>query len=108
MIISRVEFLHRSGLDQATLDVWIEEEWLIPVSAIAEPEFSEADLARAELIHDLKHDLGVNDEGIGVVLTLLDQVHSLRNALASMLTSAQQRSIPAEDVSPANPEQNRG
>ena len=108
MIISRVEFLRRCGLDQETLDVWIEEEWLIPVSALAEPEFSEADLARAQLIRDLKHDLGVNDEGIGVVLTLLDQVHSLRNALASALASAHRRSIPAEDVSPTNPGQNRG
>ena len=46
--------------------------------------FSEADLARAKLIRDLLQDLGVNDEGVGVILNLLDQMHGLRKALAEM------------------------
>lgn len=50
-------------LDQETLEVWIEEEWLVPGETAREPEFSEADLARAKLIRELKHDMGVNDEG---------------------------------------------
>jgi chaperone modulatory protein CbpM len=66
MIISKMEFLFRSHLDQETLQVWIEEEWLVP--QVGEPDFTftEADVARAQLILDLKKDLGVNDEGIGV------------------------------------------
>ncbi len=87
MIISRLEFLHRAGLDQETLQVWIEEQWLIPSSTAPDQAFSDADLARAELIRELRHDLGVNDEGVGVVLALLDQVHSLRNALGETLIS---------------------
>lgn len=87
MIISRLEFLHRAGLDQETLQVWIEEQWLIPSSTAHDQAFSDADLARAELIRELRHDFGVNDEGVGVVLALLDQVHSLRNALAETLVS---------------------
>jgi chaperone modulatory protein CbpM len=54
--------------------------------------FSEADLARAELIRDLMQDLGVNDEGVGVILNLLDQMHGLRRALAGTLQSVRQRS----------------
>jgi|SRR5262245_7208280 len=87
MIISKTEFLYRAQLDQETLELWIREEWLIPIEAEAEPAFSEADLARAQLIWELKSDLGVNDEGIGVILSLLDQVHSLRSALAELLRS---------------------
>jgi chaperone modulatory protein CbpM len=94
MNISKREFLYRAQLDQETLEVWIEEEWLVPAGTEAELLFSEADLARAELIRDLKRDLGVNDEGVGVILNLLDQVHSLRTALAEVLHSVRERSLP--------------
>ena len=91
MIISKREFLFRAQLDQETLEVWIAEEWLVPGGTEAELAFSEADLARAELIRDLKRDLGVNDEGVGVILNLLDQVHSLRTVLAEVLQSSHER-----------------
>ena len=96
MIISKLEFLDRTQLDLETLEVWIEEEWLVPTRTETELAFSEADLARAELIHDLKQELGVNDEGVGVILNLLDQVHGLRKALAEILRDARERSIAAE------------
>ena len=38
-------------------------------------------VGRARLIQDLKTDLGVNDEGVDVILHLLDQLHGLRRAL---------------------------
>ena len=53
--------------------------------------FSEADLARARLIHDLRHNMGVNDEGLGLVLHLIDQVHGLRRALSQALGSLHER-----------------
>ena len=64
---------------------------------VSEPDvtFTEADVARAQLILDLKKDLGVNDEGIGVILNLLDQMHSLRRALAGK--SGARSSFPGED-----------
>jgi len=88
MIISKVDFMVRAELDQQTLEIWLQEEWLVPQQAEPEPAFSEADLARAHLIRELKQDLGVNDEGVGVVLNLLDQVHSLRRAMAMLLDSS--------------------
>lgn len=97
MIISRIDFLHRAGLDQETLRVWIEEQWLIPATDSPDQAFSDADLARAELIRELKRDLGVNDEGVGVILALLDQVHSLRKALGETLISVRDRSRSSDD-----------
>ena len=73
------EFISRSHLDAATLNVWIDEEWLIPRASGSALQFSDADLARARLIRDLKLELGVNDEGIGIILHLLDQLHGLRS-----------------------------
>jgi chaperone modulatory protein CbpM len=96
MIISKMEFLDRAQLDGETLEVWIEEEWLVPGGTETELAFSEADLARAQLIRDLMQDLGVNDEGVGVILNLLDQMHGLRRALADTLQSVRQRSAPPD------------
>lgn len=51
---------------------------------IGEPRgaISDIDAARALFIRDLQGDFGVNDEGIDLVLHLVDQVHGLRRALA--------------------------
>jgi len=72
------EFIDRSHLDTPTLDAWMEAEWLLPLASGRTFNFSDADLARARLIRDLKVDFGVNDEGIAIVLHLLDQLHGLR------------------------------
>ena len=84
MIYKRTEFLRQTGLDENTLELWLTEEWIIPAQADQDVAFSDADLARAELIRELENDLGVNHQGIGVALHLLDQVHSLRRALAGL------------------------
>lgn len=39
------------------------------------------DVARAQLIRDLVGAIGVNSEGVAIILSLLDQVHGLRAAL---------------------------
>jgi chaperone modulatory protein CbpM len=79
MMITRLEFLSRTKLDQQTLDIWIEEEWLIPEAGDAEFTFSEADIARAQLIVDLTDELGVNSEGVGVIRHLLDLLETARS-----------------------------
>src|SRR5260221_11682157 len=81
------EFLERARLDRRPLSVWIEEEWVIPARSADELAFTDMDLARAELIHDLKDKMGVNSEGLGLILHLLDQMHSLRRAPAARLQS---------------------
>jgi chaperone modulatory protein CbpM len=74
------EFVGRSRLDAPTVRAWVEAEWLVPlVGSSATCHFSEADLARARLIVDLRSDFGVNDEGIAIILHLLDQLYGLRS-----------------------------
>jgi chaperone modulatory protein CbpM len=72
------EFVNRSHLDVPTLDAWIDAAWLMPFASGKTFQFSDADLARARLIQDLKTDFGVNDEGVAIILHLLDQLHGLR------------------------------
>jgi chaperone modulatory protein CbpM len=82
-MISVQEFVVRVSVDREAVERWIEAGWLVPQT---EPElaFSEVDLSRATLIRELKHDFGVNDEGISLILHLLDQVHGLRRGLQEL------------------------
>ena len=79
--MNKQEFLTCSGLQVQTLDFWLEQRWLIPDQTSAGMNFSDMDVARAHLIRDLKTDFGVNDEGVDVILYLLDQLHGLRRTL---------------------------
>jgi chaperone modulatory protein CbpM len=84
MIMNKQEFLTCSGLQVQTLEFWLEQRWLIPEETSAGMTFSDMDVARARLIQDLKTDFGVNDEGVDVILHLVDQLHGLRRALAQL------------------------
>jgi chaperone modulatory protein CbpM len=84
MIMSKQEFLTSSGVEAPTLEFWIEQQWLIPAQIDVETRFSDTDVARARLIQDLKGDFGVNDEGVDVILHLVDQLHGLRRALKQL------------------------
>ncbi|QFU18114.1 MerR family transcriptional regulator [Microvirga thermotolerans] len=79
------EFQLRLDVNASTVQAWIEEGWLLPQREQAGFAFSELDVARARLIRDLKDEIGVNDEGIGIVLNLIDQVHGLRSVLRELL-----------------------
>jgi chaperone modulatory protein CbpM len=82
-MISKAQFLGASGVQVQTLEFWLEQEWLIP-QVDTEMRFSDGDVARARLIQNLKADFGVNDEGVDVVLHLVDQLHGMRHALAQL------------------------
>lgn len=71
-------------IDRQTLEIWVESGWLQPVRRQPQPEYSELDLARARLVADLIGPLGVNAEGVEIILDLLDQVHGLRGAMLAL------------------------
>ena len=92
MKISKEEFLSLSGIGHKMLDVWMGEEWLIPSGSSPELSFSEIDIARARLIRDLQVDFGVNDEGVGVILNLVDQLYGMRRTLMELRQAVRTRS----------------
>ena len=84
-MIPMQEFLLRCRLERQSLQAWIAAGWLETPQTEPEPAFSEVDLARAQLIRDLRDDFGVNDEGISVILHLIDQMHGLRRSMQQVL-----------------------
>ena len=84
MAMTREEFLKSSGLKVTVLDLWIEQEWLVPEKTPSGPHFREIDVARARLIGELQANIGANEAGIDVILHLMDQLHGMRRALAEL------------------------
>ena len=95
-MISIQEFLIRARLEHRPLEAWIAAGWLIPPQTEPELMFSDIDLARAQLIRDLREDFGVNDEGISVILHLVDQMHGLRRSMQGLLEEMH-RGRPADE-----------
>jgi chaperone modulatory protein CbpM len=92
MIMNKQEFLTSAGLQVQTLEFWLEQRWLVPDQASTDMIFSDIDVARAHLIRDLKGDFGVNDEGVDIILHLVDQLHGLRRALGQLHPDVQEPS----------------
>lgn len=81
------EFCSNLGVDVTVIEVWVAEGWLRPDASAGRRNFRHADLARARLILDLVHRMGVNEAGVDVVMDLIDQIHGLRGAVASIRTA---------------------
>jgi len=79
--MNKREFVETSGIEITTLEVWLEQEWIVPARTARGPDFGEIDLARARLIRELRDGIGANEAGIDVILHLMDQLHGLRSAL---------------------------
>lgn len=78
-------FLKEADIELHTLERWVEQRWIAPEGAAAGAlSLSETDCARVLLIRELQGDLGVNDEGVDIVLHLLDQLHGMRAVVAAL------------------------
>ena len=73
-------------LDRRELLRWVENRWVLPERREGEPRgtswvFHEVDVARVELILEIRREHAIDDETLPLVLGLLDQVYSLRRQL---------------------------
>ena len=94
-MLDTTEFCRVAGLEATALEAWIETGWLHPIEARRGRRFSTIDLARARLILDLRGPMGVNDEGVTLVLHLVDQIHGLRRALRGVVSPGALGNMPA-------------
>ena len=77
-------YFMNGDFEAGAVEAWIAAGWLLP-QEFEEVRLSQIDLARAHLIHDLKATFGVNDEGIPLILDLIDQLHGVRRAMRELL-----------------------
>ena len=73
--------LRLRGLERRELVRWVENRWVLPEHHGNAWVFHEVDVARVELIFDIRRDFAIDDEAMGLVLSLLDQVYDLRRQM---------------------------
>lgn len=81
------KFCEMAGIERSALETWIGAGWLLPLEDRQGWQFSGIDLIRVRLILDLGGPMGVNEEGIAVILHLVDQINGLRRALRGSASS---------------------
>ncbi len=70
-----------AALDRVELERWIENRWILPDEAGGRWLFHEVDIARVELIIEIRREFAVDDEALSLMLNLLDQLYSLRRQM---------------------------
>jgi len=73
--------LRLRGLERRELVRWVENRWVLPERRAESWVFHEVDVARVELIIDIRRDFAIDDEAMELVLGLLDQVYDLRRQM---------------------------
>jgi chaperone modulatory protein CbpM len=84
MILGFEQALVRCRVERGTLERWITLSWVRPTRGDDGWHFSDADIARIELICDLHRELGIAEDAIEVILPLLDQVYALRRQMRAL------------------------
>ena len=72
------------GLDRRELARWVENRWVLPERRNETWIFHEIDVARVELILEIRREFAIDDETLPLVLGLLDQVYDLRRQLGRL------------------------
>jgi len=70
-----------AALDRVELERWIENRWVLPDEEGGRWLFHEVDIARVELILEIRSEFAVDDEALSLMLNLLDQLYSLRRQM---------------------------
>lgn len=82
-------------LDQGELTTWIEQQWVRPLRQGEGWHFDDGDIARLQLICELRREMAVNDEAVPLVLELLDQLYATRATLDHLRHAMDRLSEPA-------------
>jgi chaperone modulatory protein CbpM len=72
------------GLDRRELTRWVENRWVLPERRDKTWIFREIDVARVELILEVRREFAIDDEALSLFLGLLDQVYDLRRQLGRL------------------------
>lgn len=84
-----------TGLDVGDLQRWIDNAWVRPDGAPGGYRFQDIDVARLRLILQLRDDMGLAEDAMPVVLSLLDQLYETRRRIRR-LCDVMETTLPAE------------
>jgi len=82
------------GLTVERLHAWVRRGWVRPTLGEAGPVYCELDIARCELVRQLRDDMDLDRDTLSLVLSLTDQIYGLRRELRRTLRAIEQ--LPGE------------
>ena len=102
-VIGVEELVRRfAELDRAELGRWIERRWIVPETQREVDReiwlFHEVDVARVELILDLRREFTSDEDTLSLVLGLLDQVYSLRRQMRRVCSAIENQPSEIRDA----------
>ena len=84
MITIEVLLARVPDLPLQDLERWISNDWVRPDGRAGDYAFGEIDVARVQLIQDLRDKLEINEAALPVVLMLLDQLYDLHRRMKDL------------------------
>jgi chaperone modulatory protein CbpM len=81
------------SLTRARLVSYVEARVIVPVQSDAGPVYRRIDLARLHLLCDLSDQFDLEDDALGVVISLVDQLHGVRGELAAVLAALDEEPV---------------
>ena len=84
-------------LSISRLHKWIRLGWVRPERREGAAYFHDVDIARVRLLNELEQALEFDDDTVPLVLSLLDQIHGLRNELRSLALAVEEQSPPVRE-----------
>ncbi len=78
------EILHIHRIERTLLTGWIEQRWVRPELTPTGYVFDPVDEARISLISELRRDFACDEDVLGLVLSLLDQLYAARRMLRTV------------------------
>ncbi len=93
MITIETLCLRIRGLRQDDLERWIGQAWVRPDGEPGRYLFHDIDVARVQLILELREQMQVNEEALPVVLSLLDQLYEARRRMRRVRDALDQATV---------------
>lgn len=78
------DILRIHSIERVELSGWIDQRWVRPRTGSGGYVFDRADEARISLIIELRRDFACDEDVLGLVLSLLDQLYAARRMLRSV------------------------
>src|SRR3954469_8688483 len=92
------EIVTEFSIDHDELRLWVEKQWVLPLEQNGQFIFSEGDVARVQMILELRRDLAIDEEAMSVVLDLLDKLYGLRRQMRHLLAAISELPEPQRET----------
>ena len=78
-----------ASLTRTRLMSFVQAEIVIPLQTEGGPVFRRIDIVRLELLCDLSDQFDLQEDALGVVMSLIDQLHGVRAELRALMQAVQ-------------------